>query len=56
MKTIRHGVFETNSSSSHSMYIDAVKQQFAVSSTSVERQSFDHFNIFRFFQDFKNKK
>ena len=53
MKTIRNGVFETNSSSSHSiavkkswdnffmgtdgqftMYLDAVKKEFATSSTS----------------------
>ena len=36
------------------MYIDAVKQQYAPSSVSNERKSFNDFTLFEYFQKFRN--
>ncbi len=38
-----------------SMYIDAVNQQFAPSSTSNERESFDNYSLIEYFQKFRNR-
>jgi hypothetical protein len=38
-----------------SMYIDAVNQQFAPSSTSRERESFDKYSLIEYFQKFRNR-
>ncbi|HHT23449.1 MAG TPA: hypothetical protein GXZ87_09120 [Bacteroidales bacterium] len=38
-----------------SMYMDAVNQQFAPSSTSNERESFDNYSLIEYFQKFRNR-
>jgi len=38
-----------------SMYIDAVNQQFAPSSTSNERESFNNYSLIEYFQKFRNR-